>query len=440
MTHDTATVFTPAGHVQAMLDVEVALAEALAKAGVIPASSVPPIRSQAQASQYDLESLASEATSAGNLLIPLVRQLKVRVAAVDATAAGHVHWGATSQDVMDTALLLQLRTAVGEVRLSLERAGDAAADLARRHVATPIAGRTWLQQATPTTFGAKAAVWVDGISRARTRLAASLNAALELQFGGATGTLASLGSAAPAVMEALADRLSLRVADIPWHTERSRIADVACALGLTCGSLGKIGNDIALLAQTEVGEVSERPAAGRGGSSSMPHKHNQVAATAAMAAAVQAPGLVATMLSAMPQEHERAFGRWQAEWDTLPALVHLTSKSARALADALPHLVVHEAHMRTNLDLAGGVARAEGLVIALAPHIGRGDALSMVQTLCDRALKDGRSLHDVAAGEPRICTFLNTEQIAGALDPIALSGSTGTFVDRVLQRWARERM
>ncbi|MGH9385854.1 MAG: 3-carboxy-cis,cis-muconate cycloisomerase [Vicinamibacterales bacterium] len=438
-TRDAAVAFTPALSVEAMLDVEAALAEALADVGVIPASSAEAIRAAARAELYDVDALLEEAVGAGNLLIPIVQQLIGRVASLDRAAAGHVHWGATSQDVMDTALVLRLRAAAGDIVQSLTRAADAAADLAGRHVATPMAGRTWLQQATPTTFGAKAATWLDAIVRARRHLASSMEAALELQLGGATGTLSSLGADGPRVAQALAARLQLRVADIPWHTERSRIAGVACALGMTCGSLGKIGRDIALLAQTEVGEVSEPSSAGRGGSSSMPHKRNPVASAVVAAAAVQAPGLVATMLSAMPQEHERALGGWQAEWETLPALVTLASRSARTIADTLPYLVVDVARMRTNLDAAGGVARAEGLVRLLAPHLGRNDALSLVKRVCDRTIADGGSLHEVAAAEPQIREHLNAEQIANALDPASFLGATRTFIDRTLERWRRER-
>jgi 3-carboxy-cis,cis-muconate cycloisomerase len=436
---DGALPFTPLARVQAMLDVEVALAEALAEVGEIPASSVPPIRAASRAEQYDLDRLNDDAAAAGNILIPLVQELARRVASIDAVAAGHVHWGATSQDVMDTALLLQLRAAIGDIARALTRSADAAAVLAERHAATPMAGRTWLQQATPTTFGAKAATWLDAIARARLRLTTAMEAALEVQFGGATGTLSSLGSAGQAAAKGLAARLHLRVPDIPWHTERGRIVNVACALGMTCGSLGKIGRDIALLSQTEVGEVREPSSSGRGASSSMPHKRNPVASAVAAAAAVQAPGLVATMLSAMPQEHERALGGWQAEWETLPALAVLTSRSARAIADALPDLVVDEARMRANLDAAGGIARAEGLVTALASRLGRTTAMAMVASVCQRAMADGQPLHEVAAGDPHIREHLSAEQIASALDPAGFAGETRTFIDRVLQQWQRER-
>ena len=431
--------FTPTRRVQALLDVEVALAEALAEVGAIPAASVPPIRAAARAEFYDLDQLSADAVDAGNLLIPLVRQLTRRVAAADQTAAGHVHWGATSQDVIDTALVLQLRAAIGDVLTALDQAATSAADLARRHVATPIAGRTWLQQATPTTFGAKAASWLDGLVRVRQRLALALEAVLAVQLGGATGTLSSLGPRGPAAAAALAARLDLKVPDLPWHTERSRVVDVACALGLTCGALGKVGRDITLLAQTEVGEVAEAAAPGRGGSSSMPHKRNPVRSARAVAAAVQAPGLVATMLSAMVQEHERAAGGWQAEWETLPALVDLARDAAQAMAGALAHLVVDERRMRANLDAAGGVARAEGLVAALAPAIGRGEAMAVVERSCRRAVSEGRALHEVAADEPEIRRQLDAGAIASALDPASFTATSRTLVDRALARWQRER-
>jgi 3-carboxy-cis,cis-muconate cycloisomerase len=425
--------------VQALLDVEAALAEALAEAGVIPLTSVAPIRVAARAERYDLTALAAEAEQAGNPVIPLVRHLTRLVAAEDAMAARHVHWGPTSQDVMDTALVLQLREAGGGIADTLGRAADAAAALAGRHAATPIAGRTWLQQATPTTFGAKAVGWMQGLDRAQVRLVATLDAASDLQFGGATGTLSSLGDAGQRVARALAARLGLRAVDAAWHTERSRVADVACALGLACGTLGKIGRDLALLAQTEVGEVAEPSAPGRGGSSSMPHKRNAVASARALAAAVRAPGLVATMLAAMPQEHERAIGGWQAEWETLPVLVTLAADASVAMADTLAHLDVDESRMRANLDAAGGVARAEGLVAALAPHVGRGEAARLVEDVCRHAVTSGRPLARAAADDTTIRTYLDVAAIAAALDPVALTTSARDLVRRALQHRQRDR-
>jgi 3-carboxy-cis,cis-muconate cycloisomerase len=429
--------FSRANSVQALLDVEVALAEALADAGVIPFSSVAPIRAAARAELFDFNALEAEAVAAGNLAIPLARHLTREVAKADPTAAGHVHWGATSQDVIDTALVLQLRSAGALIGGALDGAARAAATLARRYAATPIAGRTWLQQASPTTFGAKAAVWLDGIERVRQRLASAGEAAQALQFGGATGNLAAFGAAAHAVAEGLAARLGLGVPEIPWHSERSRVADVGCALGLACGALGKVGRDLALLAQTEVGEVAEAPAPGRGRSSSMPHKQNPVAAVRAVAASVQAPGLVATMLAAMPQEHERAIGGWQAEWRALPMLAELTLEAARAIAEALSGLVVDASRMRANLDAAGGAGRAEGLVIALAPRIGRSQAMRVVEDACRRALAERQTLAEVAASTPAIATELDGAAIGEALRPEALTGLAPVFIEQVLARWGR---
>jgi 3-carboxy-cis,cis-muconate cycloisomerase len=432
--------FSPTRRVQALLDVEVALAEALAEAGVIPPASVPPIRDAARADRYDLQTLAAEAEHAGNPVIPLVRQLTRLVAAEDATAAGYVHWGATSQDVMDTALVLQMRAAVSVIADALGQAADGAAALADRYAATPIAGRTWLQQATPTTFGAKAVVWMQGLDRARARLEAALDAAGDLQFGGATGTLSSLGSAGPAVADALAARLGLRAAGVAWHTERSRVVDLACALGLVCGTLGKIGRDLSLLAQTEVGEVAEPSEPGRGGSSSMPHKRNPVASARALAAAVRAPGLVATMLAAMPQEHERAIGGWQAEWETLPALATLAADAASAIADTLARLEVDEPRMRANLDAAGGVARAEGLAAGLAPHIGRAEAARVTEDLCRRAATSRRPLAEVAIDDALVRTHITEPSITAALDPVALTATARDLVRRALRHRERGRV
>lgn len=430
----------PTRRLQAMLDVEVALAEAVAEVGLIPASSVPAIRAAGDIGGFDVPALVAEQESDGNLVIPLVRQLRQRVAERDGPAAGHVHWGATSQDIDDTALVLLLRESAAAVDRALVRAADAAAALAHRFAETPMAGRTWLQQATPTTFGAKAAVWLDGSERVRLRLASAAEAAAVAQLGGAVGTQAGFGAHGPEVAAAFARRLGLAVADVAWHTERSRIADVACALGLVCGTAGKIGRDIALLTQTEIAEVSEASVAGRGGSSSMPHKRNPVSAIRSVSAAVKAPGLVATMLAAMPQELERAAGGWQAEWDTMAGLVGVTREAAGAIAEVLEGLAVHPVRMRANLDLQGGVARAEGLANALAAHVGRDEAHRLVATACRRALTDGRSLTETATADAAITAWLDTASIQRSLDPVTFVAPARAVVERALRRWRPEML
>lgn len=435
---EVAAHFAGRAQLQAMLDVEAALAGAEAEAGVVPRSAVAPIAAAARAGLYDTATLAAEALETGNPVIPVVRQLTARVAEADADAARFVHWGATSQDILDTGLVLQLRAAVPVVIDSLARAIRAAAGHARRHADATMAGRTWLQQATPVTFGLKAAGWAAALDRARQSLSAALDEALVLQFGGASGTLASLGSKGPAVTGALAARLDLRAPDLPWHAHRDRFAQLACALGIAAGAGGKLGRDIALLAQTEVGEVSERPGAGRGGSSTMPQKRNPVAASIALAAAGRAPGLVATLLGAMVQEHERGLGGWQVEWDTLPDLVVTAASGARAAADALDGLVVDTGRMRANADASGGVLLAESIAMALAEAIGKHEAHARVAEACRRAAADRRPLADVLAADPQITAHLDEAEIARRLTADHYLGATQDYIDRVLARLAAD--
>jgi 3-carboxy-cis,cis-muconate cycloisomerase len=298
-----------------------------------------------------------------------------------------------------------------------------------------MAGRTWLQHATPITFGLKCAGWLDGTLRARARLRDAVADASVLQFGGASGTLAALGADGEAVTTALAARLGLRTPDMPWHVERDRLAQVGAALGIACGTLGKIARDLSLLAQTEVGEARDRDEEGVGGSSTMPHKRNPVRAAVALTAATRAPGLVATLLAAMVQEHERGLGGWQAEWTTLPELLGLTSGAARTMAELLEHLVVDAHAMRARLIESDGYMLAESVATALAPSVGRDEAHRLVEEVC-RAAIDGRQplayalLHDA-----RVTHALPPQAIAQALDPAAYLGTTATFIRNVLARY-----
>ncbi len=353
------------------------------------------------------------------------------MAAGDPDAARYVHWGATSQDILDTALVLQLRAAVPVVVRHLERAATASARLARAHVDTVMAGRTWLQQATPITFGLKAAGWLDALDRQRSTLADALDHASVLQFGGASGTLAALGGHGIAVGERLAAHLGLSSPDVPWHAHRDRLARLACALGVACGVLGKIGRDLALLAQTEVSEARE---ARRGGSSTMPHKQNPVGASVAAAAALKAPGLVATMLAAMPQEHERGLGGWQAEWTVLPELVMVTAGAARAVAGALDGLEVDPARMRANLASSRGLPLAEAVTMALAVRMGKSEAHARVEEASRRAVAEGLSLAEALASDHDVARHMTRDQIERHLDPGSYLGEARTFVERVLAR------
>src|SRR3569623_356627 len=281
--------------VSAMLRVEVVLARAEATIGMIPARAVDAIEQSASAADYDLAARAAEAASAGNLAIPLVRHLTARVAKIDADSARYVHWGATSQDIIDTAMVLQLRDATAIVLASLERAGDAAAVLAKRHATTVMAGRTWLQHATPTTFGLKAAGWMSALARAHAGVREALARARVLQLGGASGTLAAFADHGLEVARAMASELDLSVAEAPWRSSRDRVAALACALGVATGVMGKIARDISLLAQTEVAEAFEPSGDGRGASSTMPQKRNPVGSSVVLAASLRVPPLVATV-------------------------------------------------------------------------------------------------------------------------------------------------
>ena len=430
---DIARAVSVEARLQAMLDVEACLAEAEASVGVIPRSAVSPIRAAARADLYDHATIAAEGRRAGNLAIPLVDHLTRRVAATDEQASRYVHYGATSQDIIDTGLVLQLRESVPIIVGDLERAALAAARHARAHIATPMPGRTWLQQATPTTFGLKAAGWLDGLTRVGQGLQSALTDALVLQFGGASGTLAALGDRGPAVAEALGAGLHLRVPTLPWHTHRDRLARLACALGVATGTLGKVGRDLGLLAQTEVSEAYES-STDTGGSSTMPHKRNPVRAAIAVAAAVRAPGLVATILSAMPQEHERGLGGWQAEWEVVPELVLVAGDAAGAVAGALDALIVDPARMRANLDLTNGLVMAEAVMMRLAPHLGRTVAHERVGAACRRALTEGRSLCDVLAEDAVVTRVLDRHEIERTLSPEAYLGAARTFVENTLAR------
>ena len=432
-------LLSDAHFVASILRAELALARAEAKAGVIPGSAVDAIAACVDVQEYNLSVIAAEAATAGNLAIPLVRHLTARVSRVSADAARYVHWGATSQDVLDTGLVLQLRDATAVIVRRLAQAGDAAATLAERYGDVVMPGRTWLQHATPVTFGLKAAGWMAALDRARERVADSLMEACVLQLGGASGTLASLGDRGEAVAVAMAAELGLSVPDLPWHAHRDRLAWLAAAFGIATGTMGKVARDLALLGQTEIGEAFEAAADGRGGSSTMPHKRNPVGASVVLGAAVRAPALVATMLAALPQEHERGLGGWQAEWETMPALVRVTAGAARHTAEMLAGLEVDVGRMRENADMTGGVSLAESVSMALASHVGKSDAHRMIEAASRLALAEHRSLSDVLAEMPEVTTHLSATEIALCLDPERYLGSTARFVRAALDEHAGTR-
>jgi 3-carboxy-cis,cis-muconate cycloisomerase len=432
-------VFSGQACVQHMLDVEAALARAEARVGVIPASAVAPIGASCSAERIDLPSLADAAASGGNLAIPLVKQLTAQVAQSDKDAAKYVHWGATSQDVIDTGLVLQLRTALDLIDADLAQLADALAQLAEKQRDTPVIGRTWMQHALPTTFGLKAAGWLDAVQRHQERLESLRPRLLALQFGGAAGTLASLGEQGLQVAAALAEDLQLALPDAPWHTQRDRIAEVAAVLGMLVGTLGKMARDISLHMQTDVAEAAEPAAEGRGGSSTMPHKRNPVSCAATLAAAVRTPALVSTILSGMVQEHERALGGWQAEWDTLPEIVLLASGALQQMRQVAAGLTVDAARMRHNINATHGQIMAEAVTLALGGKIGRMAAHQLVEKACHSASQSGQHLRQILALDPAICAELSSDDLDRLLDPSNYLGQATTFVDRVLETYRRRK-
>lgn len=425
-------IFSDHGRVQGMLDFEAALARAEARVGVIPASAVAPIAAACRAERYDFDALAQAICSAGNSAIPLVKALGRQIAAEDVDAERYVHLGATSQDAMDSGLVLQLRAAIELLESDLAQLADALAIQAKAHAGTPMVGRTWLQHATPVTLGMKIAGWLGAITRHRQRLNELKPRLLCLQFGGASGSLAALGEQGFAVAQALADQLNLQLPEQPWHTQRDRLVEFASLLGLIAGSLGKLGRDLSLLMQTEAGEVFEPSAPGKGGSSTMPHKRNPVGAAVLIGAATRAPGLVATMFSAMPQEHERSLGLWHAEWETLPELCCLVSGALQQALVLVPGLEVDAERMRANLDLTRGLVLAEAVSIALAQRIGRDAAHHLVEQCCRQAVKNGAHLREALGAHAEVAAQLNAEELDRLLDPAHYLGQARRWVERTL--------
>jgi len=424
--------FSDQAYLQGLLDFEAALARAEAKAGVIPAADAQTIVAACEAVQFNMEELAAQAALSGNVAIPLVKKLTELVAKQSKGAARFVHWGATSQDAMDTGAVLQLRRALEVVDQDLARLTSTLANLADKHRASPIAARTWMQQALPTTFGFIVAGWLDAILRHRSRLADLHARNLTLQFGGAVGTLAALSGRGPAVAKALAEDLHLPLPPIPWHTHRDRIVEIAAALGLCTGTLGKIARDISLHAQTEIAELAEPAGEGRGGSSTMPQKRNPVTCATVLAAAQRVPGLVSTMFSSMVQEQERALGGWQAEWETLPEIVCLSGGALHHMSEMLTGLHVDERRMRQNLDATHGLIFAEAVTMALGDRLGKMPAHMLVESACKKARADNRHLKEVLREDPGLHGYLTPADLEGLFDVRNYLGSAEEFVRRVL--------
>ena len=413
----TAEAFSDEATLRHMLRFESALAHAAAEAGLIPAK-VPAIVDQCcDPALYDPAPLAEAARRTATLTVPVVKALTVEVKKRNADAAAYVHWGATSQDVLDTAMVLQLGEALPPLLEDLGGIVDALAKLAKEHRATSMLGRTLLQPATPLALGQKIAGWASDIDRATRRLEESFSETQIVQFGGASGSLSALGKQAEPVMTVLAGRLGLKLPPGPWFTQRVRVAALAQDIALVCGALGKAARDISLMMQVEVGEASEPSGPGRGGSSTMPHKRNPVGAALILAAANRAPHLAATIVSGMIQEHERALGGWQSEWPTLAALCETLGSAVEAMAEVAPGLVIDLDAIQANMDATEAAVLAERATFLLAEKIGKEKAHALVE----KALAQGGSFIEALGQLQRELS-----------DETALLGYSPQFVDRLL--------
>ncbi len=431
-TEAMAALFSDESMLQAMLDFEVALAGVEAELGIIPQSAGEMIAKAADAQNYDTAALAQATLRAGTPGIPLVKALTERVRTLDANAAGYVHWGATSQDVADTALVLVLKRAQAVLESDLAKIERRLERLSGQHAQTVMLGRTLMQDAPPVTFGLKAAGWLAAVRRSWMRLQTDFSDALVLQFGGAVGTLAALGDQGLATGKVLAGKLGLACPDAPWHTHRDRLAALICELGVLTGTLGKIARDISLLMQNEIGEVAEAGGDGRGGSSTMPHKRNPIGCAVTLAAANRVPGLVANFLAGMIQENERGVGGWQAEWSTVSAVVQSAGLATASVAEVVEGLTVDVARIKENIAATLGVVFAERASILLGKALGRDAAHRILEDATRKSIEQGKHLADVLAGMPVVTAHLDESAIRGLEAPEQYLGEAETFRQRLL--------
>ncbi len=411
------------------VETEVALALAEARVGVIPNDAAKEIAAKADAAKMDLAVLKSETDIVGYPIIGIVHQMAKQCG----EAGRYVHWGATTQDIMDTATVLQLRAALDIIGADLDAVAGALENLASKHRDTVMAGRTHMQHALPVTFGYKAAVWLSSVRRDKARLAALRDRLLVVQFSGAAGTLASLGDKGLEVQSALADELGLAVPDITWHAARDTIAEAGSALAILAGGLAKIATDVMLMMQTEVAEAFEPFVKGRGGSSTMPQKRNPISCEMILAIAKAVRSDAGLLLDAMAADHERATGPWHLEWIALPRAFIATAGALHQARFMLEGLIVDGERMRRNLDITGGLIVAEAAMMALAPHTGRGAAHEIVYDCCRDALSNGTTLLEQLEKRPDVTQHLDKAALARVVDPAGYLGTAREMVDRMLK-------
>lgn len=426
-------VFSDEAQLAAFVQAEVALALAQGEVGVIPREAADAIAREAPAITLDREQLKRDTENVGYPIVGLVRQLSEQLG----EAGRYVHWGATTQDIMDTAAVLQLREAVALIETQLTAVMAELARLARVHRDTPMAGRTHLQQALPITFGHKAAIWLSSLQRIAERLTQAKPRALQAQLGGAAGTLASLADRGLDVRAAYASALGLAEPDITWHVARDGLVEMVQTLATICGALGKIGYDVMILMATEIGEVFEPFSSHRGASSTMPQKRNPISSEILLANAKASRDAASLMLDCMVQDLERATGPWHGEWFALPQACLLTAGSLAQAQFMLSGLIVDPAAMQRNLNSTGGLIVAEAVMMGLAPVLGRQTAHDEVYAACREAIARGEALLDALLKRPAVASALSRDRLAALCDPANYLGTAGAMVDRVLSRQAK---
>jgi 3-carboxy-cis,cis-muconate cycloisomerase len=423
-----AEVFADTSVIQGILDVEVALARVEARLAIIPARAAEVIAAAASMREFDAAALARDGRQSGTIAIPIVAALTARVRAMDAEAARFVHWGATSQDIVDTALVRLVGRACEIIAGDHARLSGALRTLSDRHASDVMLGRTLLQAASPITFGLKAAGWLAGLSRGWRGLDQARRDASVVQFGGASGTLAALGGQGLTVAEALAGELGLACPEAPWHAYRDRLANVVARCGIYTGLLGKMARDISLLMQTEVAEAAEPG----GGSSTMPHKRNPVGCAVALAAAARLPGLVSTAIAGLVQEHERSAGAWHAEWPTMSDAVQTTGAALAAMREVADGLMIDPARMRANLEATNGAIFAERVMMRAGGALGRDEAHALLRDVVDRVRASGEPFGRVLRATPEFARALSEEDLRTVGDAESYLGAAESLRLRLL--------
>ncbi|WHP06031.1 MULTISPECIES: 3-carboxy-cis,cis-muconate cycloisomerase [Acinetobacter] len=432
---DVTAIFSDQALLSYMIQAEVALAKAQAQVSVIPASAATLIEQigQSALAKIDVDALAIATGLAGNIAIPFVKQFTAIVKQQDEDASRYVHWGATSQDIIDTATILQCRDALALIEKQLQSAYDISLQQAERYRDQVMIGRTWLQQALPITLGHKFARYAAALQRDLERLQAMKDRVLTAQLGGAVGSLASLKDQGSAVVEAFAAELKLTAPECTWHGERDRMVEIASVLAIIVGNAGKMAKDWSLLMQTEIAEVFEPTAKGRGGSSTMPHKRNPVAAASILAAANRVPALMSSIYQSMVQDHERALGAWHAEWLAIPEIFQLCAGVLERSNEVLQGIEVNADAMQRNLDCTHGLIMAEAVMMALAPKIGRLNAHHLVEQACQQAVAQQRHLKDILAQMDEITAQFSVQQLDEIFQPASYLGNIQQQIDAVLQ-------